>query len=127
MNHWYAEETKNDYAVAEFNRIYNDEMTRVHWMSAGYEEFMHSWNREHLRFWEHVAEHVAEQICNGDEECFGHSMEVFHKEMALRGDIGRADLREFFLFVEGLIIPAAPKTTIVKCVQDPENRGYSYA
>ena len=53
-------------------------------------------------------------------------MEVFHNEMGMKRDIGREDVREFFLFVEGLA-GSGPKTTTIKCVQDPENRGYSYS
>lgn len=125
MNHWYEAETRNDAQVQEWNRIYTDEMTRVHWMQSGFEEFMVQWDREHRSFWIHVAEHIVQQACSGDEECAGHAMEVFHNEMALIRDVGREDLREFFMFVQGLS-GAAPKTIIIKCVDNGQGMGYSH-
>ena len=126
MDQWYHEETKKDAAMAEYNRIYTDEMTRVGWMTHGFHAFMTEWDMAHQGFWEHMAKHVSEQICGGNDDCRNHSMEVFHKEMSWKRDIGREDVREFFLFVEGLA-GAAPKVPSIKCVQDPENLGYSYA
>ena len=66
----------------------------------GFNKFNEDFNAQHGDFWDHMAESVSHEICL-DEDCFNHAMEVYHEE-AKEITIGREEIRNFILFVEGL-------------------------
>ena len=102
-------------------------MVRVGWMQRGYEMWRHDWDMAHQHFWEKMAHDVAAQVCMGDEECFSHAMEVFYKELGMRRSLGRDDVRQFIIFVEGLAGAAgAPANAKIDCIEDPQGNGYSW-